>query len=159
MTDHDQPPIETTFNPVAGLAAVAFPGAGHLVLGQTWRGLHAAAGILGLFITGLLIGGIGVIDSRVEGWWFVGQALVGPITFGLDAVHQHVLKQPLYGDHGPVVTPGPDQHPTYIPPLGKPAEIGTLFTAVAGMINVIVIVDAAFPYRRRSSTSPAHPTT
>lgn len=79
-------------NLTAGLLAIAFPGAGHLYLRQTRRGVLAAVGVLGLFLGGMLIGGVDVIDRREDKWWFLGQAIVGPLAFAVDSYHQHALK-------------------------------------------------------------------
>ena len=77
---------------LAGLVAAAIPGAGHIYLGEVRRGILAAVGVLGLFFGGVLLGGIDVIDRKEDPWWFVGQALVGPIAFGVDWYHQTQLK-------------------------------------------------------------------
>lgn len=79
-------------NLVSGILAVLFPGAGHIYLKQTRRGVFASIGVLGLFLGGILIGGVDVIDRKEDKWWFLGQAMVGPLTFGVDYYHQHMLK-------------------------------------------------------------------
>lgn len=83
---------EDQMNLTAGILGLLFPGAGHLYLRQTRRGVLAAIGVLGLFLGGLLIGGIDVIDRKEDKWWFLGQALVGPLTFAVDYYHQNHLK-------------------------------------------------------------------
>jgi len=78
---------------VAGLIALAFPGAGHFfVLGERQRGFFAAVGVLGLFFGGLLVGGISVVDREEDKYWFLGQALIGPIAFGVNTIHQNSYK-------------------------------------------------------------------
>jgi hypothetical protein len=47
---------------------------------------------MGLFLAGLLIGGVDVVDRQEDFVWFLGEALVGPAAFGVDAYHQHMLK-------------------------------------------------------------------
>ncbi|QKK09905.1 MAG: hypothetical protein HND58_18275 [Planctomycetota bacterium] len=125
--------------------------------------------MLGLFLGGLLIGGVDVVDSRQDRLWFLGQALVGPVAFGTDYVHQNVLRgidpatmqrrSPLPGEvkdaEGHWV-PGPaGSSPPFSKSLGKMNEIGTLYCTIAGMLNLIVIIDAAFPsagrVRRRAA--------
>ncbi len=88
----DTPAAPVGFNLVAGLAAAIIPGAGHLVLGEKKRAALIATGVLGLFFGGILIGGIDVIDSREDRVWFFGQAMVGPIAFGVDYIHQNRFK-------------------------------------------------------------------
>lgn len=148
------PAPEETFQPVALVLAALFPGAGHIYLGEVKRGVLIAAGVLGLFVGGLLIGGIGVVDRRDNFIWFMGQALVGPIAFGVDTAHQSMFKvvdgggrlRPAgpdegRGDQGQVVYGGT---PPYIRSLGRVNELGTLFATIAGMMNLICIIDAAF---------------
>lgn len=130
--------------------------------------MWAAAGVLGLFVAGLLIGGISVIDRRDNKVWFIGQALVGPLSFGVDMIHQRMKVQDMIVDGtgrarpiGPPRPPHPDEGraangtpvpggtPPYSRSIGKMNELGTLFTTIAGMLNLIIIVDAAFPSRKR----------
>ena len=169
------------FRPIAGLLALVLPGAGHFILGERKRAALIAVGILGMFFGGLLIGGVDCIDRKEDRIWFLGQALVGPLTFAVDYVHQNHLKgydmsgrhrtqgpnergtfensngrlvrriYPL--DEGQVLDPG---NPLALPPpysksLGRMNEIGTLFVALAGMINLIVFLDALLHRSRRGS--------
>lgn len=139
--------MATGFDPVALLAAVALPGAGHVVGGDLRRGLHVGGGVLGLFFGGILIGGISVVDRYENDWWFYGQALVGPAAFAVDYVHQNTLKTDR-GTTGRPLTPPPGVS-KYQRSIGKPLDVGILFTAIAGMLNAIAIIDAGFPTRRR----------
>jgi hypothetical protein len=164
------------FDPLAGVLALAIPGLGHFYHGERSRALLIAGGILGLFFGGTLIGSIDVIDRRDNPIWFAGQALVGPIAFGMDYLNQHYAKvidnttgQPrpanpeTLDQQGRVIGSaeirGPDGHPVAAP-LGAPAqttkslgrmnELGTLFATIAGMLNLIAVIDAAFHTRRRA---------
>ena len=153
------PAPEETFQPVAAVLAAIFPGAGHFCLGEARRGALIAAGVLGMFFGGLLIGGIGVVDRRDNFIWFMGQALVGPIAFGVDAAHQSMFKvidrggnpRPARPDEGrdgkgQIIYGGT---PPYTRSLGRVHELGTLFATIAGMMNLICIIDASF-YAARS---------
>jgi hypothetical protein len=144
-TTHD-PDVSNSFDPAAFLAAVALPGAGHAVAGDRRRGVMIGVGVLGLYATGLLIGGISVIDRRENDWWFYGQAMVGPLTFGIDYVHQTRFKE--MTSSGVRLTPAPPAS-RYHRAIGKPLDLGVLFTAIAGMLNLIAVIDAGFPTRRR----------
>lgn len=153
----DEPPA---FSPLGLLGACLFPGLGHMLTGERTRGLYVASGIMGLFVSGLLVGGISTIDAKENRVWFIGQALVGPATFLVDFVHQHhfkvldpktkQLRSPYPGEgrgaDGVAINSGT---PPYVKSIGKMNELGTLFSTVAGMINVIVILDAGWPTRRR----------
>lgn len=155
----DEPP---PFRPLGLVAACILPGLGHILNGEVKRGLCIGAGVLGLFFSGLLVGGISTIDSKEQRVWFFGQALVGPLSFGLDALHQahfkvidpvtKQLRSPYPGEGrdrvtGYAVTPGT---PPYTKSISKMNELGTLFSTVAGMLNFIVILDAGFPSRRQT---------
>lgn len=87
----NQPPPHGLDVP-AGVCAMVFPGLGHIYRGERKRGVLAAVGVLGMFFGGMLIGGIDIVDSREDKWWFYGQAFVGPIAFGADWYHQNRLK-------------------------------------------------------------------
>lgn len=178
------------FAPAAGALAILLPGLGHLMLRQPLRALYIAVGVLGLFFGGLLIGGIDAIDRREDFVWFLGQALVGPLTFAVDHYHQNSLKvidpetgfRRSAGPHeirdphtgraitvrdpsigiavafadprtGQIRMSTPDDRPPNSKSLGRMNEIGTLFITIAGMLNLIAILDAAFPrigQRRRA---------
>jgi hypothetical protein len=153
--------------------------------------------VLGLFFGGILIGGIDVIDSQEDRVWFLGEALVGPLAFGIDQLHQNCFKaydpsrlgvstteelsrlerrsaypnetrseqtlnlvdssvpktngqQPTVKRTVPVFKPaGPGEGPPNKKSLGKVNELGTLFSTIAGMMNLIALIDAAFPSPRR----------
>lgn len=162
------------FNPVAGVLAFLVPGAGHVFLGQTKRGLLMGAGVLGLFFGGLFIGGLAVVDSksgRLENRIsYYGQMAVGPVAIVVDRVHQSMFKgmdtetnkvralgpdevllsasDPRNGRGFPVIAKADasrGEGPPYVRSQGKVQEIGLLYTVIAGMLNFIVILDALFP--------------
>ncbi len=158
MTGHDTP----TFRPLALLAATVLPGLGHVVSGEARRGILAGAGVLGLFFGGILIGGVDVIDAREDTAWFAGQALVGPLAFGVNHLHQTRLKvldpktrqlrsaNPTEGRDPRTAAPIEGGTPPNRRSVGKMNEVGTLYATIAGMLNLIVILDAALPSRRRA---------
>jgi hypothetical protein len=123
-----------------GLLAVALPGLGHAALGKTKRGALVALGVLGLFFGGILIGGIDSIDARNDRWWFMGQALVGPVAFGANWVNQSLSA----ADPGQTAGPGWEEAspPSRMRSIAHSNEMGMLFATIAGMLNLIAIVDA-----------------
>lgn len=178
MSSDTSPAIKEGFQPHALIAAAAFPGAGHMVLGDVRRGIGIAVGVLGLFFGGIFIGGIDVIDSKEDRVWFLGQAFVGPLAFGVDYVHQNHFKvrdpstgklRSAHPDEGRgsdgtpqrlQTTPnaGGPSIPTEPPnrkSIGKVNELGTLFAAIAGMMNIIAIIDAAYPTTRIKGSKDA----
>ncbi|MFZ4573477.1 MAG: DUF6677 family protein [Phycisphaerales bacterium] len=156
------PPDEIGFEPTALIAAIAFPGAGHAVRGELKRGIGACAGVMGLFLGGLLVGGIDVVDSKEDRFWFFGQALVGPAAFGVDYYHQNYLKvvetrggrtvsRTAYPNEGrdpatgrPVIGGTPPNFKS----VSKINELGMLSCCLAGMMNLIIVIDAGWPVRR-----------
>ncbi|MEM1212631.1 MAG: DUF6677 family protein [Planctomycetota bacterium] len=127
------PAPQTGWSPAAALAAWALPGLGHFLLGYRAHALILATALTTLYTSGLLIGGIGVVNRQDHRWPFVGQAFLAP-TFLVD-LYRNRLDQ-----HAPAVQ-DPDQPPPYTQPLGKPQTVGTLYTALAGMLNALVILD------------------
>lgn len=142
----------TTNSALIALAGWILPGLGYVIGGQRWRGYVAGPAVLLLFILGLFIGGVRVVSvpGYAEGqrmvdangrWiltahptapiaaalqkpWYLGQILAGPIT--LIAGHA--------GNEAAAAG--------YPKPTARLGEIGTLFCAVAGMMNLVVILDA-----------------
>lgn len=140
--------------PVVALAAWLVPGGGYLLLGQVARALTVGLTVIALFVGGLLIGGMKVVDEPdwskvapasgdggvrlgervsnalravVEKPWFVGQFLAGP---GSLAIARKAWART------------PDN--PYAISHSRSNEIGTLYTAVAGMLNLLAIIDASY---------------
>ena len=160
-------PPPTEFRPVAGIAAAIFPGAGHFVLGRPKRAFLAMIGVMGLFFFGLLLGGIDAIDSKQDKFWYWGQSLVGSPTLIVNFIHQskfkaydldsNMLRTGEPGEHRIVQNGRPVWEPlTYeeieagmgppnAPGLGRLNEIAMLSIVLAGMLNLIVFLDALMP--------------
>jgi hypothetical protein len=143
--------------PLVAVAGWLVPGAGYALIGQRVRGLVVGVTILLLFAAGLLIGGMRVVDSayiesaqqreereRNEAYnpgvrapnaiartlqkpWFIGQVLAGPV-----AIASNVVATRWGGEAG-----SPYSH-------ARVYEIGVLYTAVAGMLNLMAIIDSAY---------------
>jgi hypothetical protein len=120
---------------------------------------------MGLFLGGMLVGGVDAIDSKEDRPWFIAQALVGPVAFGVNWVHQHKLK--VVDETGRLRSADPDEGrdpktgfavPGGTPPksmsIGRVNELGMLMAGLAGMVNLIVIVDAGFPSKRTDGAKP-----
>ncbi len=172
-------PRPTQFNPLAGLAALVFPGAGHLVLGRPKRAALICVGVMGLFLFGLLIGGIDAIDKRNDKLWFYGQALVGVPTIAVNYVHQNnfkaadpnngIIRSGYPGEHRQIINgvavwqPLTEEQiaagmgPPNVPGLGRINEIAMLSIVLAGMLNVVVFLDALMPYTDQDRSGPKSP--
>ncbi|MCY2953959.1 MAG: hypothetical protein NTU53_18615 [Planctomycetota bacterium] len=135
---HDTNPVPA---PLVALAAWLLPGSGYLLIGQRARALTISITILLLFVLGLLIGGVKVVDPPAsytpnplkilfDKPWFVGQILAGPITLVTVAV----------GKDSDDRVASSSFHPSH----ARVNEIGTLYTAVAGMLNLLAIIDSTY---------------
>ena len=146
MNDAPTPPAQPKWHVGAALAAWLLPGLGHVLLGQRKRGLVLGAAILGLFVSGLLIGGIDVIDSREDRLWYFGQNLAGPYAFVIDRVHQSMKADAIR--RWQAETFRPPQPPVnlfgYTVSIGRVNELGTLYCTMAGFLNLLVIIDVIF---------------
>lgn len=181
---------------LVGLCAWLVPGSGYFLIGQRARAMVVGISIIALFLGGILIGGIRIMDP--PGWgqygfkdqlvqqfdrrhqefsadltriepssatqaedprdndrdrtvgsalvvepvselsdkpWFVGQILCGPLTLATSALSVDLAK--------PTTN-------SAVPQEGVPMshsrswEIGALYTAVAGMLNLLAIIDSTY---------------
>ena len=108
---------------IVGLVGWFVPGGGHLVINEKKHAIIIFATIALTFATGLYIGSIGSYQSRRS------KALV---------------RRPAYelaGSGGP----GPYDHRTGdYPVYGRPSEIGQIYTSIAGLLNLLCIVNAVY---------------
>jgi hypothetical protein len=137
------------FNPMAAILAWVWPGLGHISLGQRRRGLLIMFGVLFLFVSGLLIGGLDVVDHKRDKLWFLAQSLCGPVTFVADVANQGVVKRmpDNWERNGDWKRRYLERDPDVLAQLkgtslGRVNEIGTLYIALAGLMNLVVILDA-----------------
>ena|ERR1044071_8834194 len=126
--------------PIVALAQWLVPGAGYWIIGQRARGVTVGVTVLVLFILGLIIGGMRVIDMPTslgdnpvtaifQKPWFMGQVLAGPIS----------IVSAMIGN----------EKAGYVLSHARVNEIGTLYTAVAGMLNLLAIIDSAYRSARQ----------
>src|SRR5436305_649758 len=138
----------------AALLAWLVPGLGHFYQGRTGKGILYAVCILGLYVMGMLMG-----EGKIVYWrwvnplnnpekfclYYLGQFFVGlpalPALiqstlnyYGLDLSHHF-----LWG-----FMAESDQYTlnSLQTRLGKLVEIGTIYTTVAGLLNILAIYDA-----------------
>lgn len=116
-------------------------------------------------------GGTRPLDKVLDGdaIWFAGDLFVGPLALAIDYVHQYHFKviepgsapnqslirrapkphegrDPATGEARPL---NPGEEPPYRRAIGRVQEIGTLACTLAGMLNLIAIIDASWNHRRR----------
>jgi hypothetical protein len=107
---------------VVGLAAWIIPGSGHFLVKERKRGIILFTVITALFVTGLYVGSIGVVDWVYGRIWFYAQLLYSPAV-GLIG---NITKQGGY------------------PSYGRPCDIGQIYTAIAGLLNLLCILSAVY---------------
>ncbi len=110
------------FSLTVGLIAWLVPGAGYFILNEKKRALIVFITIVLTFCTGLYIGSIGVINPIGAKPWYAAQILNSPIVALL----------------GRLTAKG--DYPVY----ARPNEIGQIYTSIAGLLNLLCIVNAVY---------------
>jgi len=110
------------FLTVVGLLAWLVPGAGHFALGERRRAYVICITIIMMFFVGLHIGSVGVIDPVGAKPWYAAQMMNSPAVFFLGRIS-------VTGDY---------------PVFGRPNEIGQIYTSIAGLLNLLCIVNAVY---------------
>lgn len=119
--------------PVAGFLAWLVPGLGHIYLGDRGRGLVCLVTITATFWSGVAIGGVrSTIDPQRRKLWFVAQ--LG--TAG-NAIAGYALNLAV----APSANPG-ESNPAAVTARWAAVDVGTHYTGVAGLLNLLVIFDA-----------------
>lgn len=111
----------TAFLLLVGIAGWWIPGAGHWIIGQTKRAAIIFFGVSIAFVIGIWLGSIAVIDSHTP--WYWAQMLNSPAVAYLAHLSGNVYDLHAYG---------------------KPREIGEIYTGIAGMLNLLCIVNAVY---------------
>jgi hypothetical protein len=107
------------------------PGLGHIFIGDRIRGIICMAAIVLTFWTGIAIGGVrGTVDPHERSLWFIAQLCTGANA----GVAYMIREKPSSGD-GKVDRAS-------APSSWVSSEIGVHYTGVAGLLNILVILDA-----------------
>ncbi|MEX0654957.1 MAG: DUF6677 family protein [Phycisphaeraceae bacterium] len=148
---HAQPADRWNFT--AAVAAWVFPGLGHLLLGQRDRATILAVTIASLWLIGLLIGGVGVIDRSAHPAWFLAQMLTAPsLTVDLFTGYAVTTSDAAQSVDEQTADAQPRRRPTYSQSFGRANEQGVLFTAMAGLLNLLAVIDVLY----RDPADPRH---
>ena len=119
------------------IAAWLVPGLGHWLLGQRKRGVILLVSIGLLWTSGFIIGGVGVFDRKGHPIWFLGQMLIAP------SIVVEKWDRSLQGPDAAPARPDAGVIP-YTPSYGHVHEQGVLYTALAGMLNLLAIMDVLY---------------
>jgi uncharacterized protein DUF6677 len=101
------------------LLAWLVPGLGHAKLGRTWPAVFVFAGVLPLFVLGMVLGGFENVSHERHAFYFAVQAWCG----------------------GPAVAATLATAGTRITEALPHYDVGTLYCAVAGLLNLVAITD------------------
>jgi hypothetical protein len=107
---------------IVGLLAWLVPGGGHFLLKEKKRSIIIFVTIVLTFATGLYIGSIGVINPGVAKPWYIAQIMNSPMV---DLLRRLTAA----GDY---------------PVYGRPNEIGQIYTSIAGLLNLLCILNAVY---------------
>ncbi|MBN1360235.1 MAG: hypothetical protein JW993_06575 [Sedimentisphaerales bacterium] len=107
---------------VVGALAWLVPGAGHFLLDKRRQAIVICVAVLLTFLVGLYVGSVGVIDPVGAKPWYAAQLMNTPAVALLARIS----------------TAG--NYPVY----GRPNEIGQIYTSIAGLLNLLCIVNAIY---------------
>jgi hypothetical protein len=136
MSDRTVSAARRILNPRAAILAWVLPGLGHAAIGERDRGLRIGAGVVGLFLAGILIGGLGVVDR--SDLWFYAQVGAGPLAFAADWLNAALLKS---GVAAPLIEAPMGPPASSLRAVAHPHEFGTLYCAMAGLMNMVAVLD------------------
>jgi hypothetical protein len=122
--DHEAFFAHLAFLITVGLLAWVVPGAGHFMLKEKKRSIIIFTTIIITFCIGLYVGSIGVINRVNAKAWYLAQIMNSPMV--------EVL--------GHVTASAPERYRVF----GKPNEIGQIYTSIAGLLNLLCIVNAVY---------------
>ena len=149
--------------PLVALAAWMLPGAGYWLIGHRARGVTVGVTVLLTFLAGLFIGGVRVLEVpfydklgrkvpsdliaelRAKPW-SIAQVMTGPAAiigggWSVWAAQPDPSKPPLDPSREP--GPGNPRQPYGADSHARVNEIAVLYTAVAGMLNLLAIIDSS----------------
>jgi hypothetical protein len=113
---------DTLFLLTVGLLSWLIPGGGHLMLKENRRAFIIFVTIIFTFCIGIYIGSIGIINPVGAKPWYIAQIMNSPMV----AVLGYFATK---GDY---------------PVFGRPNEIGQIYTSIAGLLNLLCVVNAVY---------------
>jgi len=148
-SDHTEPrPIEIDLRDpaLAGFLAWIVPGLGHLYQRRTAKGILFMTSILGTFLFGLLIGDGRVVYAQWDDlkggggyrWQYFCQLPAG--LPALPALVQSARGQARFGQW--YAAPTDEELNQWQYELNHRLELGTVYTMIAGLLNILAIYDA-----------------
>lgn len=117
-----------------GLFGWLIPGGGYFVLGDKKRGTIVLVTLVLTFLVGLYIGSIGVIDPVGAKPWYVAQVMNSPVVIVIGNIVTHGYQ---------VYAQTKDYSQAYFV-FGRACEIGQIYTSVAGLLNLLCIINGLY---------------
>ncbi len=117
------------------------PGLGHWWIGEKHRGVIFFIVITATFWTGVAVGGVrSTVTPRDNGLWIAAQICAGPQALGVLA-------------YSNTLATNADLSQQYKAPWPA-ADIGVVYAGVAGLLNLLVILDALSRTERAQASRP-----
>lgn len=117
--------------PIAGFLSWLIPGLGHIYLGCRVRGLICLVTITATFWTGVAVGSVqATVAPKARRLWFIAQLCTGGNAMAA------------YGLHYGVDPESARSRKQSVTPYWASADVGVHYTGVAGLLNLLVILDA-----------------
>ncbi len=117
--------------PIAGFLSWLVPGLGHIYLGHRTRGLICLIVITVTFWTGIAVGSVqATVAPQARKLWFMAQLCSGGNTAAAVGLHHLVAPKSAWSSRQAVT------------PYWASADVGVHYTGVAGLLNLLVILDA-----------------
>ncbi len=114
---------------LVGIVGWWIPGGGHLIIGESKRAAIIFVSIAFAFVFGIWLGSIACIDASTP--WYWAQMLNSPAVAYLAHLSGGVYHLESYG---------------------KPREMGEIYTAIAGMLNLLCVVNAVYMAHCKNTT-------
>ncbi len=126
---------------VAAVCAWLLPGLGHWLIGQRARGVIFFVVLTATFWSGVAVGGVrSTVAGRENGAWIAAQLFMGPQAIGAFLISRNIQLQ---GD------------PVEYHALSPASSIAVVYAGVAGLLNLLVIVDVLARVDNATSATPA----
>ena len=114
-----------------GIIAWLIPGGGHCLHGRWERGIIMFFTICSTFLMGIMLGGIEMVDPKVP--WYYAQ-----IITGAPAIMATLIQNPQI---------------TSMEIYGRGVDLGQVYAGVAGLLNLLCILDALMLNRTEPTPS------
>lgn len=105
-----------------GLAGWLIPGGGHFIIKEKSRAIIIFTAVVLTFAIGLYLGSVAVVNPATDKLAYTAQIMNSPAVAAIGRITK-------------------EGHYTV---FGKPKEIGQIYTSIAGLLNLLCIVNAVY---------------